>query len=101
MRVLEQRIMESGEASVASASLVDMQQVTILHRHFIIVFIFLMIFTTKSIRVHCYQQTDSQLSIFFPWEQQTVMKLMTQCSEKGFELEVSSIYFLYTVYLQI
>ncbi|XP_057496851.1 kinesin-like protein KIN-7D, mitochondrial isoform X1 [Actinidia eriantha] len=46
MRVLEQRITESGEASVASASLVDMQQ--------------------------------------------TVMKLMTQCSEKGFELEIKS-----------
>ena len=41
MRVLEQRITESGEASVASASLVDMQQVIILYHHFIIVFIFL------------------------------------------------------------
>ncbi|KAK6121486.1 hypothetical protein DH2020_044765 [Rehmannia glutinosa] len=47
MRVLEQRIVESGEASVANASMVEMQQ--------------------------------------------TVMKLMTQCSEKGFELEVSTI----------
>ncbi|KAG5547839.1 hypothetical protein RHGRI_013503 [Rhododendron griersonianum] len=46
MSVLEQRIIESGEASVANASLVDMQQ--------------------------------------------TVMKLMTQCNEKGFELEVST-----------
>ncbi|KAI8554198.1 hypothetical protein RHMOL_Rhmol05G0080200 [Rhododendron molle] len=46
MSVLEQRIIESGEASVANASLVDMQQ--------------------------------------------TVMKLMTQCNEKGFELEIKS-----------
>ncbi|KAL7002649.1 Kinesin-like protein KIN-7D, mitochondrial [Sarracenia purpurea var. burkii] len=46
MRVLEQRIVESGEASVANASLVDMQQ--------------------------------------------TVMKLMAQCNEKGFELEIKS-----------
>ncbi|KAK2978273.1 hypothetical protein RJ640_017124 [Escallonia rubra] len=45
MRVLEQRINESGEASVANASMVDMQQ--------------------------------------------TVMRLMTQCNENGFELEVS------------
>ncbi|XP_075476171.1 kinesin-like protein KIN-7D, mitochondrial [Primulina tabacum] len=46
MRVLEQRIVESGEASVANASMVEMQQ--------------------------------------------TVMKLMAQCSEKGFELEIKS-----------
>lgn len=46
MRVLEQRITESGEASIANASLVDMQQ--------------------------------------------TVMRLMTQCNEKGFELEIKS-----------
>ncbi|XP_020094231.1 kinesin-like protein KIN-7K, chloroplastic [Ananas comosus] len=46
LRVLEQRIMESGEASLANASLVDMQQ--------------------------------------------TVMRLMTQCNEKGFELELKS-----------
>ncbi|KAK3006762.1 hypothetical protein RJ639_016203 [Escallonia herrerae] len=46
MRVLEQRIIESGEASVANASMVDMQQ--------------------------------------------TVMRLMTQCNEKGFELEIKS-----------
>ncbi|KAF5727191.1 kinesin-II 85 kDa subunit isoform X1 [Tripterygium wilfordii] len=46
MRVLEQHIIESGEASIASASLVDMQQ--------------------------------------------TVMKLMTQCNEKAFELEIKS-----------
>ncbi|KAK9287325.1 hypothetical protein L1049_015740 [Liquidambar formosana] len=46
MGVLEQRITESGEASIANASLVDMQQ--------------------------------------------TVMRLMTQCSEKGFELEIKS-----------
>ncbi|KAL2512334.1 Kinesin motor family protein [Abeliophyllum distichum] len=46
MRVLEQRIVESGEASVANASLVEMQQ--------------------------------------------TVMKLMAQYSEKGFELEIKS-----------
>ncbi|KAH6789395.1 Kinesin motor family protein [Perilla frutescens var. frutescens] len=46
MRVLEQRIVESGEASVANASMVEMQQ--------------------------------------------TIMKLMTQCSEKGFELEIKS-----------
>ncbi|KAH6758780.1 Kinesin motor family protein [Perilla frutescens var. frutescens] len=44
MRVLEQRIVESGEASDANASMVEMQQ--------------------------------------------TIMKLMTQCSQKGFELEV-------------
>ncbi|XP_022853439.1 kinesin-like protein KIN-7D, mitochondrial isoform X3 [Olea europaea var. sylvestris] len=46
MRDLEQRIVESGESSVANASMVDMQQ--------------------------------------------TVMKLMAQCSEKGFELEIKS-----------
>ncbi|XP_077231157.1 kinesin-like protein KIN-7D, mitochondrial isoform X2 [Tasmannia lanceolata] len=46
MRVLEQRIMESGEASMANASLGYMQQ--------------------------------------------TVMRLMTQCNEKGFELEIKS-----------
>ncbi|KAL7125417.1 hypothetical protein ABFS83_14G115800 [Erythranthe nasuta] len=46
MRVLEQRIAEAGEASVANASMVEIQQ--------------------------------------------TVMKLMTQCSEKSFELEIKS-----------
>ncbi|XP_041998049.1 kinesin-like protein KIN-7D, mitochondrial isoform X3 [Salvia splendens] len=46
MRVLEQRIVDSGEASVASASMVEMQQ--------------------------------------------TITKLMTQCSETGFELEIKS-----------
>ncbi|CDO97002.1 unnamed protein product [Coffea canephora] len=46
MRILEQRIVESGEASIANASIVEMQQ--------------------------------------------TLMKLMTQCSEKGFELEIKS-----------
>ncbi|EHA8591011.1 putative Kinesin-like protein KIN-7K, chloroplastic [Cocos nucifera] len=46
MRVLEQRIIESGEASMSNASLVDMQQ--------------------------------------------TVMKLMAQCNEKGFELELKT-----------
>lgn len=46
MRILEQRMMETGEASFANASMVDMQQ--------------------------------------------TVMKLMTQCSEKGFELEIKT-----------
>ncbi|XVE48980.1 hypothetical protein DITRI_Ditri01bG0045100 [Diplodiscus trichospermus] len=46
MRVLEQHIIESGEASITNASFVDMQQ--------------------------------------------TVMKLMTQCNEKSFELEIKS-----------
>lgn len=46
MRVLEQRIVESGEASVSNASMVEMQQ--------------------------------------------TVKRLMTQCNEKGFELEIKS-----------
>ncbi|KAH0643318.1 hypothetical protein KY290_034928 [Solanum tuberosum] len=46
MRILEQRIVESGEVSISSASLVEMQQ--------------------------------------------TLMKLMMQCSEKGFELEIKS-----------
>lgn len=46
MRGLEQRIVESGEASLSNASLVDMQQ--------------------------------------------TVMRLMTQCNEKSFELEIKS-----------
>ncbi|KAF9620842.1 hypothetical protein IFM89_014779 [Coptis chinensis] len=46
MRVLEKHITESGEASIANASLVDMQQ--------------------------------------------TLMRLMTQCNEKGFELEIKS-----------
>ncbi|XP_073307711.1 kinesin-like protein KIN-7D, mitochondrial [Primulina huaijiensis] len=46
MRALEQRIVESAEASVANASMVEMQQ--------------------------------------------TVMKLMAQCSEKSFELEIKS-----------
>ncbi|CAI9769854.1 unnamed protein product [Fraxinus pennsylvanica] len=46
MRVLEQRIVENGEASVGNASMDEMQQ--------------------------------------------TVMKLMAQCSEKGFELEIKS-----------
>ncbi|XWS54970.1 hypothetical protein CRYUN_Cryun10bG0135200 [Craigia yunnanensis] len=46
MSALEQRIIESGEASIANASFVDMQQ--------------------------------------------TVMRLMTQCNEKSFELEIKS-----------
>ncbi|KAI3893024.1 hypothetical protein MKX03_026295 [Papaver bracteatum] len=46
MKVLEKHITESGEASIADASIVDMQQ--------------------------------------------TVMRLMTQCNEKGFELEIKS-----------
>ncbi|KAK1402671.1 kinesin-like protein KIN-7D, mitochondrial [Heracleum sosnowskyi] len=46
MRLLEQRITESGESSVANASLADMQQ--------------------------------------------TVMRLMSQCNEKGFELEIKT-----------
>ncbi|XP_043811900.1 kinesin-like protein KIN-7D, mitochondrial isoform X2 [Manihot esculenta] len=46
MRIIEQHIIESGEASIANASLVDMQQ--------------------------------------------TVMRLMTQCNEKSFELEIKS-----------
>ncbi|KAL3539016.1 hypothetical protein ACH5RR_002382 [Cinchona calisaya] len=46
MRILEQRIVESGKMSIANASMVEMQQ--------------------------------------------TLMKLMTQCSEKGFELEIKS-----------
>ncbi|XP_022747490.1 kinesin-like protein KIN-7D, mitochondrial isoform X2 [Durio zibethinus] len=46
MRALEQHIIESGEASIANASFVDMQQ--------------------------------------------TVMRLMTQCNEKSFELEIKS-----------
>ncbi|KAJ4965690.1 hypothetical protein NE237_017539 [Protea cynaroides] len=46
MRVLERRIIESGEASISNASSVDMQQ--------------------------------------------TMMKLMTQCNEKSFELEIKS-----------
>ncbi|KAL5985811.1 hypothetical protein ACLOJK_027798 [Asimina triloba] len=46
MRALEKHIMESGEASMANASIVDMQR--------------------------------------------NVMKLMTQCNEKGFELEIKS-----------
>ncbi|XP_058003020.1 kinesin-like protein KIN-7D, mitochondrial isoform X1 [Hevea brasiliensis] len=47
MRILEQHIIESGEASTANASSVDMQQVT-------------------------------------------VMRLMTQCNEKSFELEIKT-----------
>ncbi|KAK4340382.1 hypothetical protein RND71_041844 [Anisodus tanguticus] len=46
MRILEQRIVESGEASITGASLVEMQQ--------------------------------------------TLLKLMTQCSQKDFELEIKS-----------
>ncbi|XP_072958189.1 kinesin-like protein KIN-7K, chloroplastic isoform X1 [Typha angustifolia] len=46
MRVIEQRIAETGEGSISHASLVDMQQ--------------------------------------------TIMRLMTQCNEKGFELELKS-----------
>ncbi|KAK7849823.1 kinesin-like protein kin-7d [Quercus suber] len=46
MRALEQRIIESGEASISNSSLVEMQQ--------------------------------------------TLMRLMTQCNEKGFELEIKS-----------
>ncbi|MCL7036992.1 hypothetical protein MKW94_023706 [Papaver nudicaule] len=46
LKVLEKHITESGEASIADASIVDMQQ--------------------------------------------TVMRLMTQCNEKGFELEIKS-----------
>ncbi|KAL1810651.1 hypothetical protein ACET3Z_020716 [Daucus carota] len=47
MRLLEQRITESSESSVANASLADMQQ--------------------------------------------TLMRLMTQCNEKGFDLEIGSV----------
>lgn len=35
MRILEQRIIENGEASMANASMVDKQQVV--HKHFIVV----------------------------------------------------------------
>jgi centromeric protein E len=40
MRVLEQRIIESGEASIANASLVDMQQVVSLSSTFPFFFLF-------------------------------------------------------------
>lgn len=42
MRVLEQRIIESGEASISNASLVDMQQVILLS--FSLIWIFYSVF---------------------------------------------------------
>lgn len=79
MRALEQRIVEGGEASISSASMVEMQQV-LLHG--------------------TYRFTLKYFSLFFPLKNviiissafvllQAVTRLTTQCSEKDFELEVS------------
>lgn len=78
MRALERRIVESGEASVSNASMVEMQQVVLIHfkEH--------MLYPSFiGSNVRCF---DTCLTVFFLL--QTVMKLMAQCSEKGFELEV-------------
>lgn len=73
MRILEQRIVESGEVSISSASLVEMQQVMSHYSFFnLIGFLFYGDLCLSHSSIFC----------------QTLMKLMTQCSEKGFELEV-------------
>lgn len=73
MRILEQRIVESGEVSISSASLVEMQQVVSHYSFF------------SLIGFPFYGDLCLSHSSNFC---QTLMKLMTQCSEKGFELEV-------------
>lgn len=72
MRVLEQRIIESGEASMANASMVEMQQVC--HLLYAAVSFFFIV--------------ELQVTLQFIFHSQTVTRLMTQCNEKGFELEV-------------
>lgn len=98
MQVLEQRIIESGEASVANQSMVDMQQV--FYIHFIMVnyhisfslsfFLFLFCGIIYPILVVWSVASNIIISSFFFLLQQTVMRLMTQCNEKSFELEVSA-----------
>lgn len=77
MRALERQIVESNEASISNTSLTDMQQV-----HFFSLYFFLLIYCLSTI------YTLSTFP-FFVTPKQTMMKLMTQCDEKGFELEVS------------
>ena len=85
MRDLEKQIVESNEASISNTSLADMQQVhspspllNFSFRRFIVYYLYFIKF---------YQHL-----LLFPSLKQTMMKLMTQCDEKGFELEVSMLF---------
>ncbi|XP_011037184.1 PREDICTED: kinesin-related protein 4-like isoform X3 [Populus euphratica] len=86
MRVLEQRIIESGEASIANASMVDMQQVVSLSSTFPFFFFFSRVFFHF---IFFLDNNSSTILIAIVLEQ-TVMRLMTQCNEKAFELEIKS-----------
>lgn len=79
MRVLEQRIVESGEASVGNTSMVEMQQV---------VFFIANKSHDSTLLIYNNLRFLVWLCYFLPLYQ-TVAKLMAQCSEKCFELEVS------------
>lgn len=86
MRVLEQCIIESGEASISNASLVEMQQVVSLSSSFPF---FLLSNILLILLLYFLENNSSVISIAFV-SQQTVTRLMTQCNEKAFELEVST-----------
>ena len=88
MRLLEQRIVQSGEASVANASLIDMQQVVILWSSTSIISTF-EVFTPPPKKNLCLQ--DAHLLSYL---KQNISRLMTECSQKGFELEVCAATFL-------
>lgn len=88
MRVLEQRIIESGEASIANASMVDMQQVVSLSSTVPFFFFFSLVF----FHFIYFSDNNSSIILIAIVLQQTVMRLMTQCNEKAFELEVSTSY---------
>ena len=90
MRVLEQHIVESGEASMANASLVDMQQVVLLSSTF--PFYFFFFFSLVFFCFMYFSDYSSSIILIAIVLQQTVMRLMTQCNEKAFELEVSTSY---------
>lgn len=81
MRVLEQRIIDSKEASIANASLVDMQQVCLF---FCVSICYISIYT----KAYVIWPLEILLVHFYYFAQQTVTRLMAQCNEKGFELEV-------------
>lgn len=100
MRVLEQRIIESGEASMANASLVDMQQVVMFSS---LLSIFLLIKLLAGISFSLFGISFSlfgELTLFFS-PKQTVTRLIAQCNEKGFELEVNSLHCILFIYLSL
>ena len=58
MRVLEQRIVESGEASVSNASMVEMQQVVLSYFHLMLTIVMIAISPTVFTPLHAV--TDSE-----------------------------------------